>query len=244
MNHTTIKEMPGMERPYEKALHYGVHVLSDAELLAVILRSGTRNRTSVELAREVLSIPGRYQGLLGLYHASKAELCKVDGIGQVKALELLCVAELARRMARMAHASSGMVFHRPDELAAYYMEEMRVYETEHFYVVLFDASGHLLKSEDMFHGTINVSIVSPREALRLALRYDAYAMVILHNHPSGDPTPSGNDDIVTARFEKACELMGIEFYDHIIIGDNAFLSYLDSGFFGEKRDTYQSRKEP
>ena len=244
MKHITIKEMPGTERPYEKALHYGVHVLSDAELLAVILRTGTREKTSVELARDILNLSDRYPGLMGLYHAGPPELQKIHGIGKVKALELLCVAELAKRMARMNCASTSREFHCPHEVASYFMEEMRVYETEHFYVVLLDVSGHLLKAEDLFHGTINTTTVSPREALRLALRYDAYAMVILHNHPGGDPTPSSEDDNTTSCFQAACRVTGIAFYDHIIIGDNTYVSYLDSGFFGDNTATYQSRKEP
>ena len=247
MTHTTIKELPQTERPYEKALHYGVRVLSDAELLAVILRSGTKEKTSVELARDVLTMPGRYQGLLGLYHAGEPELMKIHGIGRVKALELLCVAELARRMARMEHASSGMEFRRPAQIADFFMAEMRMYEREHFYVALFDASCHLLKYEDLFQGTNHTSIVSPREALRLALRYDAFGMVVLHNHPSGDPTPSPADDDTTTRFYEACETMGIVLYDHIIIGDNTYISYMECGFFeknNKNNNTYQSRKEP
>ena len=236
--HITIKELPGTERPYEKALHYGVRVLSDAELLAVILRSGTREKTSVELAHEILSLSEVYPGLLGLYHASQPDLLKLHGIGSVKALELLCVAEIAKRMTRQCR-SQGNVFHTPEEIAAFFMEEMRSFETEHFYVALFDASGRLIKQEDLFHGTISTATVSPREALRLALNYDAYAMVILHNHPSGDPTPSADDDATTLRFAQACDQVGIVLNDHIIIGDNTYVSYLDSGFFRKDTNTYQ-----
>lgn len=235
--HISIKELPGTERPYEKALAYGVQVLSDAELLAVILRSGTKTKTSVELAREILNLSEVYPGLLGLYHATRPELTRLDGIGDVKSLELLCIAEICKRMSR-ACRSNGNEFHSPSEVALYFMEEMRAYETEHFYVVLVDASGRLLKTEDLFKGTINHATVSPREALRLALLYDAFAMIILHNHPSGDPTPSDEDHRTTDIFGKACEQVGVRLYDHIIIGDNSYVSYLDSGFFRNKTDTY------
>ena len=236
--HITIKELPHTERPYEKALHYGVQVLSDAELLAVILRTGTREKTSIELAHEILNLSEVYPGLLGLYHASQPELTGLDGIGTVKSLELLCVAEIAKRMSRLCRVT-GNRFHSPKEVAAYYMEHMRALETEHFYVALFDVAGRMLKSEDLFHGTIDSAMVSPREALRLALNYDAYAMVVLHNHPTGDPTPSDSDDETTIRFDEACRQIGILFYDHIVIGDNAYVSYLESGFFEDRENTYQ-----
>ncbi len=236
--HISIKELPGSERPYEKAMNYGVSVLSDAELLAVILRSGTKEKTSVELAREILNLSEVYPGLLGLYHASRPELTKLVGIGDVKALELLCVVEIAKRLSRMCR-SNGNEFHSPKELALYFMEDMRSLETEHFYVALFDASGRLLKAEDMFRGTISQAIISPREALRLALIHDAFAMVILHNHPSGDPTPSPEDHQTTTIFSQACEQVGIRLYDHIIIGDNTYLSYLESGFFRDTDNTYE-----
>ena len=220
--------MPSSERPYEKAEKYGVRVLSDAELLAVILKSGTHEKTSVELAHDILEMSNVYPGLLGLYHAGLRELLRIKGIGRVKALSLLCVAELSRRMA-MQTRNTGRRMCEPKEIAGFFMEELRTLETEHFYVAFFDTTMELIKYEDVFKGTVNCAITSPREVLRLALAYDAVNIVILHNHPSGDPTPSPADDEVTERFDIACESVGIKLVDHIIIGDNCYMSYLEAG---------------
>ena len=232
MKHTCIQNLPATERPYEKARQYGVDVLSDAELLAVILRSGTREKTSVELAREVLSLSETFPGLLGLYHARGPELTGIDGIGSVKALSLMCVAELAKRMARLTR-TQGRQMRDARDVAGYFMEELRSLETERFYVILLDASGSLIKYEELFRGTINSAPASPREALRLALIYNASMMIILHNHPSGDPTPSPADDEATLRFQLACEWTGIVLSDHIIIGDRTYVSYAESGLLDE-----------
>ena len=218
-----------MERPYEKALHYGVHVLSDAELLAIILRTGSSKKTSVELAYDVLSVSEAYPGLLGLYHSDHPDLMKIEGIGKVKALELMCVAELSKRMSRLSQPDK-VRFRTPGEIAAYFMEELRSYESEHFYVVLFDNSSRLIKYEDMFKGTMDAAVVSPREAILFAFTYKATNMVILHNHPGGDPYPSDEDCNTTQKFYNACNYMGLMLNDHIIIGDNKYFSFFESGF--------------
>ena len=228
MSHKVIKELPSSERPYEKAEKYGVEVLSDAELLAVIIKSGTTEKTSIELAHDILDMSDAYPGLLGLYHAKFPELLKISGIGRVKAISLMCIAELSKRLARM-NKNSNRRLCGAEAIASFFMEEMRSFETEHFYVALFDAMFGLIRYEDVFRGTINCSLASPREVLRLALTYDAVQIVILHNHPSGDPTPSEADDLVTEMFENACECVGVRFVDHIIIGDNCYISYLDAG---------------
>ena len=239
MGHKTIQNLPESERPYEKAVRYGVSVLSDAELLAVILRTGTRNKTGIELAYDVLEISERYPGLLGLGHARLNDLTKLNGIGTVKALELLCTVELGKRMS-MLKREPGRVFDDPKDIAGYFMEELRTLETEHFYVVLFDASGRLIRYEPVFKGTINMSLVSPREALRLALDHDACNLIIMHNHPSGDPTPSNSDHEVTVKFYRACSQVGIPLLDHIVIGDNTYFSYRENRLvFGtDDDDTY------
>ena len=165
---------------------------------------------------------------MGLYHAREQELRKLDGIGEVKALSLLCVAELAKRMARLTR-THGRQLRTPKEVAAYFMEELRSCETEHFYVALFDASNNLIRYEELFRGTVVSSPASPREALRLALVCDAASIIILHNHPSGDPTPSPEDTEVTMTFELVCRWMGLRLLDHIIIGDCTYMSYSECG---------------
>ncbi len=228
MNHKVIKELPSSERPYEKAERYGVGVLSDADLLAIIIKSGTSEKTCVELAHDILNMSETYPGLLGLYHAKFQELLRINGIGRSKALSLMCVAELSKRLTRLTR-SSGRRLCGAEAIASFFMEEMRLLETEHFYAAFFDAMFGLIKYEDVFCGTVDCSLASPREVLRLALTYDAVQIVILHNHPSGDPTPSMADDMVTEMFEKACECVGVRFIDHIIIGDNCYISYLETG---------------
>ena len=228
MSHKVIKELPLSERPYEKAEKYGVEVLSDAELLAVIIKSGTTQKTSIELAHDILDMSETYQGLLGLYHAKLPELLRINGIGKVKALSLMCVAELSKRLVRMTKNSNRRLC-GADAIASFFMEEMRSFETEHLYAAFFDAMFGLIRYEDVFRGTVDCSLASPREVLRLALTYDAVQVVILHNHPSGDPTPSPADDRVTEMFIDACECVGVKFIDHIIIGDNCYISYLEAG---------------
>lgn len=242
MKHITIQDFPESERPYERAERYGVRVLSDAELLAVILRSGSRGKTSIELAREVLGLYSDQPGLLSLYHARQPDLMKLDGIGRVKSLELLCITELAKRMTR-AVKHPGRRMREPEDVAGFFMEELKHLETEHFYLALFDASGTMICYEELFIGTINMSIASPREAMILALKHNAASMIILHNHPSGDPTPSKADAEVTRAFTDACGLIGIPLLDHIIIGCNTYVSFLDSGLLFEKNDHYSFGKD-
>lgn len=230
-----------MERPYEKAFHYGVQVLSDAELLAVILRTGGADKTSVELAYDVLSVSETYPGLLGLYHCEQPDLMKINGIGKVKSLELLCIAELSKRMSRLTMPDKVRLA-TPGEIATYFMSELRSYETEHFYVALFDNAARLIKYEDMFRGTSNAAIISPREAILFAFTYKATNMVILHNHPGGDPIPSPEDYETTARFYEACRYTGLTLNDHIIIGDNTYVSFLDSGFFDNTESNHKGEE--
>ena len=239
--HYTIKELPTSERPYEKAFQYGVQVLSDAELLAIILRTGTADKTSVELAYDVLSVSEKYPGLLGLYHSDQPDLMKIDGIGKVKSLELLCVAELSKRMSRLT-MPDHVRLRTPGEIATYFMEELRSYETEHFYVALFDNASRLIKYEDMFKGTADTAVISPREAILFAFTHKATNMVILHNHPGGDPIPSPEDYETTARFYEACRYTGLKLNDHIIIGDNTFVSFLDSGFFDQIETNHEGEE--
>ena len=227
-NNLTMKELPSSERPYEKAYSYGAGILSDAELLAVILRSGTKNKTSLELAHDVLRVSEVYEGLLGLFHCDVEELTKISGIGPVKAVELICIAELAKRMARLTRTRELSIT-GPDSIAAFFMADMRVLEEEHFCVAYLDVRGNMIKHETLFKGTVNQTTVSPREIIRHALKFDASQIVILHNHPAGDPTPSEEDMTVTRVIGNACDIVGIKLIDHIIIGDNQFVSFAKSG---------------
>ncbi len=223
-----MKELPVSEKPYEKCFRYGAGVLSDAELLAVILKTGTQNKTSLALAIELLQLHPSYKGLIGLHHLTMQDLTAVKGIGKIKAVQLFCVLELSKRLSRQTKETC-IHFHSPCDVAAFFMEEMRHLETEHLYTVFFDATGRMLRSETVFVGTIQMSIVNPREILRLALQYDSAHYVILHNHPSGDPEPSPEDIAITEKLQRASELIGVPLMDHIIIGDNQYVSLRERG---------------
>lgn len=225
----TMKQLPVSEMPYERCMHYGAGALSDAELLAVVVRTGTKDCTSLQLAMELLDLHPSCKGLLGLHHLTLQDLMKVKGVGRVKAVQLLCVAELSNRLARQTKGGSSKLT-CPGDVADYFMAEMRVLETEHLYAVFLDASGRILHHRIIFKGTIQSSLASPREILRLALQYDTTHYVVLHNHPSGDPQPSTEDIQITGRLKEASDLIGIPLMDHIIIGDNQYISLKERGY--------------
>ena len=230
MNHyLTLKELPESERPYEKCERFGPEVLSDAELLAVIIRSGTKKERAVDLAIRVLDRPGGKKGLSALYYYSQKELQKIKGIGKVKAVQLCCVAELAKRM-QSASFRETTVFDSPEKIADYYMARLRHGRTEEILLLMLDTKGRKIGDEVISKGTVNMSVLSPREVLCTALRYEAVFLVVLHNHPSGVPVPSDADISVTRQLAVACEIVGISLRDHLIIGDNCYLSMREKGF--------------
>lgn len=214
--------------PYDKFKRLGPASLTDAELLAIILRTGTRDKTPIDLGKEILENSWQKSGLLGLYHYTMRELMRISGIGEVKATQLLCIAEIAKRTAYM-QARYGLSFSSPDSVAAYYMEKLRHQETEQVLLVLLDNKNRLIDDIVLSKGTVNSSLVSPREVFLAALRQDAVAVMLLHNHPSGDPTPSRNDRIITNKIKEVSDLIDIPLIDHIIIGDNRFISFKQKG---------------
>lgn len=224
----TVKELPESERPYEKCERFGPEVLSDAELLAVIIRSGTKKERAVDLAVRVLNRPGAKKGLSALYYYSRQELQKIKGIGKVKSIQLCCVAELAKRM-HMAEDEEKQSFHSPESIANAYMERMRHRRTEEIILLMLDTKGRKIADEVISKGTVNMAVLEPREVLCTALRYEAVFLILLHNHPSGIPMPSDADIFVTRNLAKACEIVGIELRDHIVIGDNCYLSMMEKG---------------
>ncbi len=230
MNHyLTLKELPESERPYEKCERFGPEALSDAELLAVIIRSGTTKERAVDLAIRVLDRPGGKKGLSALYYYSQKELQKIKGIGKVKAIQLCCVAELAKRMQASVFRDTT-VFDSPGKIADYYMAKLRHNRTEEILLLMLDTKGRRIGDEVISKGTVNMAVLAPREVLCTALRYEAVFLVVLHNHPSGVPTPSDADISVTRQLAAACEIVGISLRDHLIIGDNCYLSMREKGF--------------
>lgn len=222
--HQTIKEIPALERPYEKCEIYGPGHLSDAELLAVVLRNGTKDKTAVELSREIFALHPYYQGLLGICHLSIEELRKISGIGNVKAIQILCIVELSKRLAA-TKAEKKLSFHSPKSIADYYMEGMRHLNREEMILIFFNGKNKVIKELKVSVGTVNQTVASPRELFVEALRCEAVSVITIHNHPSGDPTPSRQDILTTRRMKEAGELVGIPLSDHIIIGDHAYVSF-------------------
>lgn len=225
----TVKELPESERPYEKCEQLGAASLSDAELLAVIIRTGTKHIRSTALANQVLLHSTVYQGLESLYHMTLKELMQIQGIGKVKAIQLLCVAELSRRLAKTS-LKDGICFTHPKLIAEYYMEDLRHLNREQVLLVLLDSKARMRHQVTLSIGTVNASMLAPREIFVEAVKSEAVTFVLLHNHPSGDPTPSREDILITNRIREAGNLIGIPLMDHIIIGDKRYISLKESGY--------------
>ncbi|WP_310605504.1 RadC family protein [Anaerosporobacter sp.] len=223
IEHLTVKELPLTEQPYEKCVRYGTTSLSDAELLAIIIRSGSATERAIDVANRVLSNPKREQGIVSLYQYTMEELMKIHGIGKVKAIQLLCLAEISKRMAKASYGIK-IRFSSPETIANYYMEQMRHLTIEQAILLFLDTKCQLIRDMELSKGSVNASITAPREIYLNALKYGAVYIILLHNHPSGDPTPSKEDIITTKRIRDAGLLIGIQLMDHIIIGDNMYIS--------------------
>jgi len=221
-----VRDLPAEERPREKLLQEGPAALSNTELLAVLLRTGTADRSALHVAEEVLACY-RERGLCGVAFLSPEDLSKIRGVGRAKAASILAAVEFGRRLAS-ARARVEAV-HSPEDAARFAMPRLRFEQREHFAVMLLNRKNHILAMHDISIGSLSSSIVHPREVFRAAIRYAAAAMIVLHNHPSGDPTPSREDIAVTRRLVRAGELLDIPVLDHIIIGDNKFHSFKEKG---------------
>ena len=221
----TIKELPASERPYEKFLSLGASGLSDADLLAIIIKTGTKDKSAVDIAQEILS--GRHGNLLNLYEMSFDELIQVSGIGQIKAIQLKAVAELSMRISKAKRARS-IRMNTPVTIADYYMEQMRHLQQEVVICAYFDVKSRFLGDKFISKGSLSSSVVDISSVMRTALEKNASKIVLLHNHPSGDCTPSKDDIAVTDRLAEGSRIFSIELCDHIIIGDNEYYSFYEN----------------
>lgn len=219
----TMKDIPNAERPYEKCLKQGAEALSDAELLAVLLRTGTKGENVLALAKRLLYEDGG-AGLLGIHQFSFQSLMKLKGIGKVKAVQILCLSELAKRLSK-ASVEPRLRFSSSQSVAEYYMEDLRHRNQEVMKLLLLNSKAELIDETNISKGTVNASLVTPRELFVEALKKEAVSMILLHNHPSGDPTPSRDDVLTTKRISECGLLIGIELLDHIIIGNNCYVSF-------------------
>ncbi|MCR5625159.1 MAG: DNA repair protein RadC [Lachnospiraceae bacterium] len=228
----TVKELPENRRPYEKCSLYGARSLTDSELLAVFLRSGTKDINCVELASMVIdALPGR--GIAGILNVDKESLMELPGIGNVKAIQFECLAELSRRIIKNdIYDKQKKVFGNSEVIANYFMNSMRQLESEVVMLLLFNVKCELIKEIEISHGSFEAASLSPRDVFYYALKNKAYGIVLLHNHPSGDPTPSTEDIKITGRIYSTACTVGINLLDHIVIGDNKYVSMRERGFFG------------
>ena len=223
----TMKEIPKEERPYEKCEQKGVQSLSDEELLAIILRTGTHGENVLSLARKILYHAGE-TGLLGIHQFSMERLMSIKGIGKVKAIQISCISELAKRLSKACY-QDALSFSSPSAIAKYYMEDLRHERQEVMKLLMLNSKSKLLGETNISRGTVNASLITPRELFIEALQKNAVSIVIMHNHPSGDPTPSREDMLITKRILDAGALIGIELLDHIIIGNNCYISFREEG---------------
>lgn len=222
------------EQPYERFLAGGPESLTNAELLGIILRTGTKGYSAVELGRRVLEMHGDGSGSLSaLPRLTMRELRTIPGIGEVKAVKLLCLSEIARRISKEKIRHAGR-FGSPDAIAGYFMEEMRHLDVEKTVVLHLDSKLNSLGEDVLTVGTVSSALISPREIYLKALEKKAVQIVLLHNHPSGDPAPSQMDISVTLQVKKAGDMLGIRLSDHIIIGDLCYCSLREMGYLSDE----------
>lgn len=221
-----ITYWPETERPRERLLAKGPDALSDAQLLAILLRTGRRDSSAVQVAIELLS---RVGGIAGLATCGVEELCAVQGVGPAKAAQLKAAAELGRR-SLATPLSTGTRISSSADLFKHFHPILRDRKQELFKVVLLDAKNTVVKEATVSEGTLTLSIVHPREVFAFAIRESAAAVIFLHNHPSGDPTPSLEDRQLTDRLAEAGRLLGIPVLDHVIVGDGRYVSFADEGW--------------
>lgn len=218
-----LQEVPLEIRPRERLLDFGASALSTSELLAILFRTGTQDMNVLELANEFLR---HFASLNAIKHASRAEFQQVKGIGQVKAIELEAMIELGQRLARST-IPKGAAITSTSQAGQALLAELTDLHQEHLYVLFLNTKNEVIHKKTLFIGTIHSSVAHPREIFKEACKYPTVRLIIAHNHPSGDCTPSPADLTFTRRMIACGELMGIEVLDHIIIGDQTFYSILE-----------------
>jgi DNA repair protein RadC len=224
-----IAHWPVTERPRERLLAKGPDALTDAQLLAILLRTGRRDSSAVQVAIEVLR---RVGGLAGLAACGVEELCAIPGVGPAKAAQLKAAVEFGKR-AIAVPLSTGTRLSSSHDLFKHFHPKLRDAKHELFKVVLLDAKNTVLKELTVSEGSLTLSIVHPREVFAPAVRESAAAVIFLHNHPSGDPTPSLEDRQLTDRLVEAGRLLGIRVLDHVILGERGYVSFADEGWLKE-----------
>jgi DNA repair protein RadC len=231
-----MRDLGESERPRERLVRFGAASLSNAELVAILLRTGTSGASALDVAQRVLALGNdegagksgeQDLGLRRLVTSTIEELRGVPGVGQSKAAQLKAAVELGRRIT--SASASRTCVRSPEDVSTLVMEEMRYLDREQFRIVLLDAKNHILGVRIVSVGSLSSSIVHPREIFKEAIARSSAAIILVHNHPSGDPTPSQEDLEVTRRLVEAGRLLGIEVLDHIVVGDNRYVSFKEKG---------------
>jgi DNA repair protein RadC len=230
--HSGIKGWPEGERPRERLLREGPEVLSDAQLLAILLRVGRHNSSAVEVAIELL---GRLDGVHGLSYRGVDELCRIPGVGPAKAAQLKAAIELGKR-ALSTPLARGEKIGTSLDVFRHYHPLLRDLKHEIFKAILLDAKHAIIRDATVSEGSLTASLVHPREVFALAVKESAAAVILLHNHPSGDPQPSEEDRELTERLVAAGEILGIAVLDHVIIGDRRYVSFADRSWLTHHRN--------
>lgn len=226
-NSLMIRDFPLDERPRERFIHHGPQSLSNHELIAILLRTGTKDESVLQLANRLLS---HFEGLRQLKNATLEEITEIKGIGSAKAIQILAAVEIGRRIANSTF-NDRYVIRSPEDGAKYVMNDMRFLPQEHFVCLYLNTKNQVIHKQAVFIGSLHASIVHPREVYREALKRSAASIIAVHNHPSGDPTPSREDIEVTKRLAECGKIIGIDLLDHLIIGDNKFVSLKEKGYF-------------
>lgn len=223
-----IRDVHIADRPRERLINQGASSLSNQELIAILLRTGTKEESVLVLANRILS---SFDKIQDLKDATIEELTSVKGVGKAKAVQLLAAAEIGKRLYRK-HSDGRYTIRSPEDAASYLMTDMASLSQEHFVVLFLNVKNEVLHKQTIFIGSLNSSIVHPREVFREAVKRSAASIVVAHNHPSGNPAPSPEDIEVTKRLMEAGSIMGIETLDHLIIGDHQFISLKEKGYMG------------
>ena len=225
-----MKLLPADDRPREKLIEHGPDILSNSELLAILIRTGTTERSALDIARELTENGGLYSNIAQA--RSVADLSKIKGLGPAKAATILAAVELGRRVAG-ADPQKKVKLSSPEACVSYLMPRMRYEQQEKFLVLLLDSKNQLLKCQQVSEGTLNASVVHPREVFAPAMLHRAACVLAAHNHPSGDPAPSIEDRKLTQALKATGTVMGIPLLDHIIIGDGRYFSFRENGYLDE-----------
>lgn len=224
-----LKELPNLERPYEKLLLYGAEKLSNAELLGIIIKTGTKEENAVSLAQRILSIKNngkisKKSDLRELLNLTIEEFMKIKGIGKVKAIQLKAICELTKRMS--IPLIDTTIIRTSEDAANLLMEEMRYEEREKVKLLILNSKNNVLRIKDISYGSSNFAVIEPKDVLVEAVKSEAPRIILVHNHPSGDPTPSKADLEVTKRIQESANILGVELLDHIVIGDGIYKSII------------------